>query len=85
MYGAYYSLTDGVQRAFVTDLVPPGLRGSAMGTFNAMIGITALPASIIGGLLWQAINPSATFVYGAAFALLAVLLLMVVPLRRARA
>ncbi|MCL5961337.1 MAG: MFS transporter [Chloroflexi bacterium] len=82
LYGAYYSLTDGVQRAFVADLVPAGLRGSAMGTFNALVGITALPASIIGGFLWQAIDPSATFIYGAAFAVLAAVLLATVPLRR---
>lgn len=82
LYGAYYSLTEGVQRAFVADIVPSGLRGSAMGTFNALVGITALPASIVGGALWQFISPSATFVYGAAFAVLAALLLAVVPLKR---
>lgn len=85
LYGAYYSLTDGIQRAFVADLVPSGLRGSAMGTFNALVGITALPASVVGGLLWQLIDPAATFVYGAAFAILAALLLAVVPLKRSHA
>ncbi|MBI4317153.1 MAG: MFS transporter [Chloroflexi bacterium] len=83
-YGFYYALTEGVQRAYVADLVPQNVRGSAMGTFNALVGITALPASIVGGTLWQVINPSATFVYGAAFAVLAALLLAVVPIRAAR-
>ncbi|MBI2954266.1 MAG: MFS transporter [Chloroflexi bacterium] len=81
-YGVYYALTEGVQRAFVADLVPSNMRGSAMGTYNALVGITALPASIIGGLLWQAVAPSATFIYGAAFAVLAVVLFLVVPIKR---
>lgn len=37
-YGVYYASTEGVQRAFVVDLVPAGLRGTAIGTFNAQIG-----------------------------------------------
>ena len=80
-YGAYYALTEGVQRAYVTDLVPAQRRGSALGTFNAITGAAALPASIVGGLLWQEVAPAATFYYGAAFAALAALLFMVVPRR----
>lgn len=76
LYGVYYALTEGVQRALVADLVPAGLRGTAMGTFNFSIGLAALPASVIGGFLWDRIGPSATFFYGAAMALLASLLLV---------
>lgn len=85
VYGVYYALTEGVQRAYVADLVPPSVRGSAMGTYNALVGISALPASVIGGLLWQSIAPSATFLYGAAFAVLAAILLIILPIKPAQA
>jgi predicted MFS family arabinose efflux permease len=76
LYGVYYALAEGVQRALVADLVPAGLRGTAMGTFNFSVGLAALPASIIGGFLWDRIGPPATFFYGATMALLASLLLI---------
>ncbi|MDA8188304.1 MAG: MFS transporter [Dehalococcoidales bacterium] len=84
VYGVYYALTEGVQRAYVADLVPENMRGSAMGTYNALTGVSALPASVIGGLLWQMVSPSATFVYGAVFAVLAAVSLLVVPIRPVR-
>lgn len=81
-YGVYYALTEGVQRALVADLVPSDLRATAMGTFNFSIGLATLPASLIGGLLWDRIGPSATFFYGAAMALVASVLLVVFSLKR---
>ena len=53
LYGIYYGATDGVARALVADIVPEARRGAAYGLYNAAIGITALPASVIAGLLWQ--------------------------------
>ncbi len=78
IYGGYYAMTDGVARAYVADLVPAEHRGTAYGVFNAAIGITALPASVIAGLLWQWIAQPAPFYFGAAMAALASVLLMVV-------
>jgi MFS family permease len=77
LYGIYYGATDGVARALVADIVPVDRRGAAYGLYNAAIGITALPASVIAGLLWQGagswtgLGPSAPFFFGAALALLA--------------
>ncbi len=81
LYGVYYAATEGVAKALVADLVPEAQRGTAYGLFNAAIGITALPASLLAGLLWQGagtwagFGPSAPFLFGAALALLASLLL----------
>jgi MFS family permease len=81
LYGVYYAATEGVAKAYVADLVPEAQRGTAYGLFNAAIGITALPASLIAGLLWQGawtwagFGPSAPFFFGAALACLASLLL----------
>jgi MFS family permease len=82
LYGVYYGLTEGIARAMVADLVRPEQRGTAYGVFNGVVGLTALPASLIAGLLWQGVGiwpgfgPSAPFLFGAGLALLAVLLLV---------
>jgi MFS family permease len=76
-YGVYYALTEGAARAFIADLVPQPLRGTAYGIYSAAVGITVLPASIIAGVLWQGIanwtgfGPSAPFYFGAMTAFLA--------------
>lgn len=77
LYGLYYAATEGAARALVADLVPSQQRGGAYGLYNAAIGITVLPASLIAGLLWQGagawagFGPSAPFFFGAVMALLA--------------
>ena len=77
LYGLYYAATEGAAKALVADLVPPEQRGTAYGLFNAAIGITVLPASLIAGLLWQGagawtgFGASAPFLFGALMALLA--------------
>ena len=55
VYGIFFGLIDGVQRAFVVDLAPSDLRGTALGTFHTATGLIALPAGIIAGTLWDAI------------------------------
>ncbi len=75
-YGIYYALTDGVAKALVADTIPQEQRGTAYGYFNAAIGIAALPASLIAGVLWQFIGPSAPFVFGAVLSLFAGFLLV---------
>lgn len=76
IYGIYYALTEGVAKALVADIVPQEQRGTAYGLFNAAIGLTALPASLIAGILWQVINPAAPFIFGASLSLIAGFLLM---------
>jgi predicted MFS family arabinose efflux permease len=61
VYGIYFGFTEGVEKAMVADLVAPEKRGTAFGFYNLVIGLGALPASLLLGFLWQR--------YGAAFAL----------------
>jgi len=76
-YGIYYAATEGVAKALIADLVPESQRGTAYGLYAAAVGLTALPASLIAGVLWQGLGPwngfgaSAPFAFGAAMALLA--------------
>jgi MFS family permease len=79
IYGVYYGVTEGVGRAFVADLVPESeRRGTAYGVYNAAVGLVALPASVIAGLLWDAISPSAPFIFGAALAVVSAILLLLI-------
>ncbi len=69
MYGVYYAATEGTAKAFVADLVPAERRGTAYGLYNAALALTALPASLIAGILWQGLGrwggfgPAAPFVF----------------------
>lgn len=81
LYGVYYALAEGAAKALVADVVPASQRGAAYGVYNAAIGLAALPASLLAGILWQGIGgwsgfgPSAPFIFGAMLALLAAMLL----------
>ena len=82
-YGLFYGLTEGVEKALLADITSPAERGAAFGWYNCAIGIGALPASVIFGILWQRLGPHVAFGCGAAIACLAgLLLLLFVPARR---
>ncbi|GAB4475154.1 MAG: MFS transporter [Anaerolineae bacterium] len=81
LYGVYYGTAEGAAKALVADLVSPQQRGTAYGIYNAAVGLAALPASLIAGVLWQGagswggFGPRAPFLFGACLALIAVILL----------
>ena len=77
IYGLFYGLTEGGERAFVANLVPPNLRGTAYGLYHFSIGLSALPASLLMGFLWETLSPEAAFRFGAIMALTAAGLLWI--------
>jgi MFS family permease len=81
-YGLFLSATEGVEKALVADLAIPGQRGTAFGWFNLVCGLALLPASLLFGGLMQSYGTPVAFSVAAAFALLAALLLVVIPLER---
>jgi len=78
-YGLFYSLSEGTGKALVSELTPEASRGTAFGLYNAAIGVMALPASLIAGMLWHKVSPSAPFAFGAVVAVLALIGLAFVP------
>ena len=76
VYGLFYGLTEGVEKALLVDLARPEERGSAFGWYNGAIGVGALPASLLFGLLWERFGAAAAFGCGAGLALLAAVLLL---------
>ena len=73
-YGIYMAIIESVQRAYVADLAPKELRGTALGLYQGAMGFAALPASVIAGLLWEVpiFGIRATFLFGGAVALLSI-------------
>lgn len=71
VYGVYYGLTEGAERALVADLVGAERRGAAFGWYHLAVGVGALPASILFGWLWSAWGPGVAFGVGAGLALAA--------------
>lgn len=78
-YGVYFGLTEPVERAWVVDLAPRDRRATAFGLYHAAIGVAALPASLLFGLLWQHLGARTAFFTGAGLACAATLVLLLVP------
>ena len=74
-YGLYFGLTEGVEKAWVADLSPEDQRATAFGFYNAIVGLGALCASVVFGLIWTRASADAAFLTGASLAVVATLLL----------
>ncbi len=75
-YGIFMAMTEGVQKAFLATLVPSEFKATGFGLYNTLVGLAVLPASLIGGILWDRLGPQATFLYGSVTAWLAALLFL---------
>lgn len=81
LWGLHMGLTQGLLAALVADTAPPELRGTAFGLFNLVCGVAMLVASVLAGVIWDRFGAPATFLSGAALALLALLALALAPRR----
>jgi len=75
-YGIYFGLTEGVEKAFVSDLVSKKFQGTAFGFYHLAVGIAAFPSSVIFGFIWQKFGSLTAFSYGASLAGIASILLL---------
>ncbi len=80
-YGLYSACTDGIQKAFVADLTDKNKKGTAMGIYNALLGITLLPASLIAGGLYDKVNSSVPFYFGSLMAIISMVLMIIFALK----
>ena len=78
IYGVYFGLTEGVEKALVADMVPDKKRGTAFGLYNLAFGITVFPASLLFGLAWNSYGPATAFLASACVSVAAILLLTTV-------
>jgi len=75
LYGIYSGVTDGIEKALVSDLAPAHARGTAIGLHATIVGAGLLPASILAGELWTAFGPAIPFYVGAGFGIVAAIAL----------
>jgi MFS family permease len=73
-YGIFMAMTEGVQKAFLATIIPQEFKATGFGLYNTLVGLAVLPASLIGGVLWDRFSPRATFLYGSVTAGLSALL-----------
>jgi MFS family permease len=84
-YGLYQGIFRAVGKAFAADFVPEHLRASGVGWYSTTVGLLQLLASIAAGLLWDRIGHAAVFYYGAAFAAVgSIALVLLIPAKPAR-
>jgi MFS family permease len=76
VYGLYIAATEGTSKALIGRAIATGERASALGLYSTATGLASFAASTIGGLLWTAWGPWATFAYGAVAALVAAVLML---------
>ena len=75
-YGVFTAMTAGVERALIAEISPRELKGTMLGLHSTISGIALLPASVICGFLWDSFGSTVPFVFGAAMAFVAALLLI---------
>ncbi len=84
IYGIYFGLCEGAEKALIADLVDPKMRGTAYGLYNFVIGVGALPASLLLGWLWQQFGASTALLVSAGMSLAAALLFLTIILTNKR-
>lgn len=76
IYGIYFGLVEGAEKALVADLVRPEQRGTAYGLYNLAFGITVFPASLLMGMIWDWKGPRTAFIVSAVMGASAAILLL---------
>jgi MFS-type transporter involved in bile tolerance (Atg22 family) len=77
VYGVYFGLAEGAEKALVADLVQPEQRGTAYGLYNLAFGITVFPASLLMGIIWDWKGPATAFLISAVMGATAAVLLLI--------
>lgn len=72
--GVYIGIFDGSQKAYISEIANPSLKATALGTVATITGLITLPSSLVAGILWDKFGSSATFVFGAVVAIIALVL-----------
>ncbi|MFY8070700.1 MAG: MFS transporter [Pirellula sp.] len=75
VYGLYMALTEGVGKALIAQYAPSAYRGTAMGVFHGITGVTTFIASLLAGWLWHAYGSGVALSAGAVFSGLALVVL----------
>ena len=75
-YGLFQGIFRTAGKSFAADFVPNHLRASGIGWYSAIVGLSGLAASVVAGQLWDNVSHESVFMYGAAFSLAGIVLLL---------
>lgn len=78
IYGLYMAFTEGVEKAYISDVAPKDFKATVIGLHATLVGIGLFPASFIAGIMWKYIAPEATFIFGGVMGILAAILMTIV-------
>jgi len=76
IYGLFVAINETIPRTFVSDLSISKYRGTALGAYHTMVGLAALPASVIVGFLWQIFGSAVSFYYSSFIAFISAILIL---------
>jgi MFS family permease len=82
IYGVYFGLTEGVEKALVADMVEPEKRGTAYGFYNLAFSITVFPASLLFGLFWTKFGAETAFIISAVISVVSAMMLLSIRSKR---
>ena len=74
-YGLCAGMSEGAERANISDYASPRERGTAFGWYHLMVGIAAIPAGLLFGSIWQFQGAPMAFFFAGSLAGLSALLL----------
>lgn len=74
-YGLLMGLSEGAERALISDYAAPDERGTAFGWYHLVSGIAAIPAGLLFGVIWHVYSAAVAFMFASLLALLAIVLL----------
>jgi len=77
VYGLVYAIIETVPKAYLADITSPKMRGSTFGMYYLMIGLAALPSSLIIGILWNYIGIQIAFIFSSTVAMIATIGLII--------
>jgi len=81
LFGVHKAALEPVQKTIAAELAPPAYRASVLGAFQMVIGLAALPASLLAGLLWDKIGRRTPFFVSLGLTAAAAILLLFVKER----
>jgi len=71
LYGVYMAISEGISKAYITQIASPEVIATSFGAYQTIIGVCTFFSSLIAGLLWTNVNPSAPFIFGSILAITA--------------
>ncbi len=78
LYGVYMAISEGISKAYIAQIASPEVIATSFGAYQTINGVCTFFSSLIAGLLWSNVSPSAPFIFGASMAVIAGMIFIIV-------